>query len=224
MFEAARITDVTCHEPSLNTGPASPDIFIGDQKAWRALPADDWSGLEKGTQAMMELNKMPLLTPAMARPFLTDAEKGLTDAASKAAGHGNAVAAGVTSSAFATLASQDAALTATYRAEEPIDKSMAMKNYTDGIHQASQIAAALSVEAIGKLADQTNCPQCWIIIPHGPGVITRGAPAVFFNDLPATRQQDILYEAIGGPDPVDHGCATVFIGDEGATGALPDSM
>ena len=41
MLEAARITDVTCHQPSLNTGPASPDIYIGDEKAWRALPEDD---------------------------------------------------------------------------------------------------------------------------------------------------------------------------------------
>src|SRR5262245_61428040 len=141
MFEAARISDVTCHEPSLNTGPASPDIFLGDQRAWRALPADDWNGLEKATQAMMELNKIPLLTPAIASPYLIDAEKGLTDAASKAASHGSSAAAGVTASAFGTLASQNTSLTATYRIEEPIDKTMAMKNYADGIHQASQIAA-----------------------------------------------------------------------------------
>src|SRR5262249_2597002 len=129
--------------------------------------------------------------------------------------HGDAAATAAAGSAFATLASQDAALSATYRAEEPIDKQMAMKNYADGIHQASQVAAALTIEAIGKLADQTDCPQVWIIVPHGPGVITRGAPAVFINDLPATRQDDIIYEAIGGPDPVERGEPTVFIGDEG---------
>ena len=213
--QAARITDVTCHQPSLNTGPASPDIYIGDEKAWRALPEDDWGGLEEGTEALMDLNKIEYLTPEMARPYLDDGEEGLKDAAELSAKHGNALAAGIAATAFATLTSQDATLTATYRAEEPIDKKTAMKNYADGIHDASQLAAALTVEAIGKLADQTNCPQVWIIVPHGPGVITRGAPAVYFNDLPATRQDDIIYEAIGGPDPVQRGEPTVFIGDEG---------
>ncbi len=98
---------------------------------------------------------------------------------------------------------------------------MAMKNYADGIHEASQIAAALAVEAIGKLSDQTICPQVWIIVPHGPGVITKGSKTVFINDLPASREEDVLHEAIGGPDPVARGFQSVIIGDEGSHTELP---
>lgn len=221
MPPAARITDVTDHGPTLNTGPCSPDVDIGDQPAWRALPEDDWSGIETATGSMKEMHQMELLTPEMARPYLTDAEKGLKEAAELAAKHGEPAAAGVTASAFATLASKDAALTVIYRAEEPVDKMMAMKNYADGIHEASQIAAALAVEAIGKLSDQTVCPQVWIIVPHGPGVITKGSKTVFINDLPASREEDVLYEAIGGPDPVARGFQSVIIGDEGTHTELP---
>jgi hypothetical protein len=225
MPPAARLTDVTDHVPCLNTGPCSPDIHIGDQRAWRALPEDDWSGLEAATEELKTLNKMQLLDPATARPYLTEAEEGLKEAAENAAAHGNNLAASVTASAFATLMAKDAELTAIYKAELPIDETMAKKNYADGIHDASQIAAAMSVEAIGKLSDQTNCPQVWIIIPHGPGVITKGAPSVYFNDLPAAREEDVLYEAIGGPDPVAKGFPTVIIGDEeGTSGSWLDNV
>ncbi len=218
MPPAARLTDVTDHGPTLNTGPCSPDVDIGDQPAWRALPEDDWSGIEDATSSMKEMHQMPALTPEMARPYLNDAEEGLEDASELAASHGEPAAAAVTAAAFAELVSQDAMLTAQYRAEEPIDKQMAMENYAEGIHDASQIAAALAVEVIGKLADQTVCPQVWIIVPHGPGVITKGSKTVFINDLPASREEDVLYEAIGGPDPVAQREQSVIIGDEGRPG------
>ncbi len=36
---AARVGDLTSHAPPLSPGPGSPNVFIGGQPAWRALPA-----------------------------------------------------------------------------------------------------------------------------------------------------------------------------------------
>ncbi|MBM3785703.1 MAG: hypothetical protein FJW30_15160, partial [Acidobacteria bacterium] len=48
--------------------------------------------------------------------------------------------------------------------------------------------------------------------PHGPGMVIDGSKTVQINFLPACREGDTVLEALGGPDKIQKGCATVKIG------------
>ena len=55
--------------------------------------------------------------------------------------------------------------------------------------------------------------------PHGPGVVIDGSATVLINNMPACRMGDSLLEAIGPPNKIAKGDATVLIGGEQS--ALP---
>ncbi len=61
MPEAVRVGDMTAHSTPVQ-GQGSPDVFIGNMKAWRAVPADLGSGLEDASkQVKAIMDKFPSL-------------------------------------------------------------------------------------------------------------------------------------------------------------------
>ena len=60
-------------------------------------------------------------------------------------------------------------------------------------------------------ADIHNCPLSSGPVPHVGGVVMAGSVTVFINNLPATRQGDMVTE-IGPPNTIVMGCPTVLIG------------
>ncbi|RMF77864.1 MAG: hypothetical protein D6744_10815, partial [Planctomycetota bacterium] len=216
MPQAARKLDPTNHGQLLSPGPASPDVNIEYKKAWRALPVGVGVGLEIATGAMKLLMDPPMVLPPTAAAHITVAEGGFNASANGAAGAGNGAAAAGVSSAMASLNAANAALTATWTTASaaPGGEPAATQAYTLGIKQAAGAAAAAAVNAIAAgIADVHNCPMSSGPAPHGPGVVTRGCETVFINYLPAARQNDVVYEATGGADPIAVGAASVNIGD-----------
>ncbi len=64
-------------------------------------------------------------------------------------------------------------------------------------------------------ADFHTCPQqipAVVPIPHVGGLVMVGSATVLINNLPAARQNDIVVETPGGPNPILMGCPTVIIG------------
>ncbi len=214
---AARTTDTTSHGTPLSPGPGSPDVMIGFLPAWRALPAGVGAGIESASNAMQTLMSSPALTPADATANLAQAQAGFSQAAGAAAAKGNAGAPGATASAFTTLQSTNATLSATYATASaaPGGQPAATIAYTEGIKAAAAAAASAAMSAIAGMTDMHVCPIPVPIPPHGPGVVTQGSKSVLINNLPAVRQNDKVFEAAGGPDPIAMGCPTVLIGDDG---------
>jgi uncharacterized Zn-binding protein involved in type VI secretion len=82
--------------------------------------------------------------------------------------------------------------------------------------QAAKAAAAASmsttiVSSAGG-ADIHNCATPLPVPPHGPGVVINGSRTVLINGLPACRLGDRIVEAVGPPNKIVAGCATVLIG------------
>ncbi len=82
--------------------------------------------------------------------------------------------------------------------------------------QAAKAAAAASmsttiVSSAGG-ADIHNCATPLPVPPHGPGVVINGSRTVLINGLPACRLGDRIVEAVGPPNKILAGCATVLIG------------
>ena len=61
-------------------------------------------------------------------------------------------------------------------------------------------------------ADIHNCATPLPVPPHGPGVVISGSLTVLINGLPASRLGDTIVEALGPPNKILAGCATVLIG------------
>ncbi|MEG4395804.1 PAAR domain-containing protein [Microcoleus sp. BROC3] len=61
-------------------------------------------------------------------------------------------------------------------------------------------------------ADVHNCATPLPLPPHGPGVVIGGSLTVLINGLPASRLGDTIVEALGPPNKISAGCATVLIG------------
>jgi uncharacterized Zn-binding protein involved in type VI secretion len=82
--------------------------------------------------------------------------------------------------------------------------------------QAAKAAAAATmsttiVSSAGG-ADIHNCATPLPVPPHGPGVVINGSRTVLINGLPACRLGDRIVEAVGPPNKILAGCATVLIG------------
>jgi len=75
-------------------------------------------------------------------------------------------------------------------------------------------AASMSSTIVGRAggADIHNCATPLPVPPHGPGVVIGGSPTVLINGLPASRLGDTIVEALGPPNKILAGCATVLIG------------
>lgn len=220
MPPAARVGDPTQHGPPLNPGIGSLTVLIGNQPAWRALPAGVGSGLDSASDTMKSLMDAPVLTPADATPKLVQVQTGMAESAGKAGAEGNAAAAGATSGAFATLTTVNTTLTTawTTASAAPGGQPAANTAYTEGIKAAAAAAASAAMAAVAGMTDTHICPNPCPIPPHGPGVVTKGSSTVLIDGLPAVRQDDKVVEACGGPDPIAKGCDTVLIGDDGGGG------
>lgn len=214
MPAAARKSDPTGHGTPLSPGPASPDVNIGYARAWRALPAGVGGGIEKASSAAAGLMNKTQLRPAEIVDALADISGGLTDSAAAAGQEGNAAAAGATATALAGFAAANATLTTAYgTAASSGPEPAAAEAYAKGLQAALAAAAGAAVSAIAAMTDTHTCPTVSGPSPHGPGVVTRGCATVFVNYLPAAREGDKVFEAVGGPDPIAKGCMTVNVGD-----------
>ncbi|GMU20133.1 MAG: hypothetical protein AMXMBFR13_02320 [Phycisphaerae bacterium] len=214
MPAAARKTDNTSHGPPLSPGPGSLTVSIGNLAAWRALPAGVGDGLEQASNTMKQLMDSPQLTPPDATAKLAQVQAGLTQSAAAAAANGNPAAAGAVTGAFSALIATNATLTATYATASaaPGGQPAATTAYTQGIKAAAASAASAAVSAIAVMVDMHNCSIPVPPMPHGPGVVTKGSSTVFIDNLPAARQDDKVFEACGGSDPIAKGEPTVEIG------------
>jgi len=75
-------------------------------------------------------------------------------------------------------------------------------------------AATMSTTIVSSAggADIHNCATPLPVPPHGPGVVINGSRTVLINGLPACRLGDRIVEAVGPPNKILAGCATVLIG------------
>lgn len=69
-----------------------------------------------------------------------------------------------------------------------------------------------AITASAGAADIHNCTTLLPQPPHGPGVVINGSTTVMINNLPACRQDDTILEAVGPPNKITAGDATVLIG------------
>ena len=76
------------------------------------------------------------------------------------------------------------------------------------------LLASMSSMIIGAAAgaDIHSCLTPLPIPPHGPGVVIDGSKTVMIDNLPACRMGDTILEAVGPPNKIADGCATVTIG------------
>lgn len=226
MPPAARVADPTGHGPPLNPGPGSPDILIGYMPAWRALPSSVGGAVESASKDMNSFMTTPVLTPASAASKIVKISTGLVQAGAQAAAEMNPAAASAAASSVVTLNATNISLTAAWTAASAVPGGQPAANtaYTEGIKAAAATAATATFGAIGGMTDMHNCPVPVPIPPHGPGMVTKASTTVIFNNLPACRQDDQLFEAAGGADPIAMGEQTVLIGDEtGSGGPAPQA-
>ena len=221
MPHAARLFDLTSHGTPLIPGPGCPTVFIGFQPAWRALPSAMASAVEGISNAMNSFVTRPQMTPADATVSLVQISQGLVQAGAAAAANGAPAAAATAGSMVAALNAANVALTATWAAASVVPGGQPAANiaYTEGIKAAAAAAASAVMASMAGLSDMHTCP---IPAPttHGPGFVTRGSSTVNIGNLPAARQNDRVFEACGGADPIAMGCPTVNIGDGGIPGAF----
>ena len=215
MPQAARSMDLTSHGPPLNPGPGCLTVRIGGMNAWRALPIGMADALEGASNAVNSFVTRPQMTPVDATASLATIFPRLTAAAGLAAANGAPGAPAAAVSGIATVTATNVTLTATWAAASIVPGGQPAANiaYTTGIQTALAAAASATFSAMASLTDMHVCPIPIPIPPHGPGFVTRGSPWVNIGGLSAARQQDQVYEACGGSDPVAMGCLTVFIGD-----------
>lgn len=213
MPKAATKTSLTAHGNPLSPGPGSGDVNICCQPAWRALPAGVGAGIETASNAAKAIMDSPQLRPPDAAAKLTEISQGLSQAAGAAAGAGNAAAVAATSSALAGLTTANTALATAYTtAASSGPEPAAAEAYAKGLQAAVSAATGAAVSAIAAMTDLHTCSAPCAVGPHGPGVVTMGSSSVFINKLPASREQDKVFEAAGGPDPISKGAPTVNIG------------
>jgi len=124
--------------------------------------------------------------PAAAAAAL-QAAKQVSDAAIKSAEAATAAAAGTPGAPAAKAAEETAKATA-----------------------AAQMGSMIS--SMAGPADIHACTTPLPVPPHGPGVVIDGSKTVVINNLPACRLGDTVLEAVGPPNKIVMGCATVIIG------------
>ncbi len=221
MPAAARVNDATAHGPPLAPGPGSPDVVIGNQAAWRAVPSGVAGSVNDVSSAMQGFMKKSTMTPADAAADLAQINQGLTRLAADGAGAGASGAPAAAAGQVATLNATNASLTSAWAAANavPGNQAAAAAAYTQGIKNAAAAAASGVMSSLAGVADMHNCPNPTPTPPHGPGFVTKGSATVFINNLPAVRQGDQVMETCGGADPIAVGLASVEIGDlAGAAG------
>ena len=192
---AARLFDPTAHGAPLNPGPGCGSVLIAYMPAWRALPEALAAAVEGISNAVGPFMLRPQMTPVDAAPSLAEISGRLVAGGAAAAGQGDLSASAKSASAVAAINTANAALTTTWTAASVVPGGQPAANvaYTQGIQAAEW---------------HSSQP----VAPHGPGFVTRGSATVNIGNLPAARQNDQVYEACGGTDPIAMGCPTVNIG------------
>lgn len=80
---------------------------------------------------------------------------------------------------------------------------------------AKAAAAATMGSAITSAAGGSDIHGCTTLLPippHGPGIVITPSATVMIANFPAARQGDEILEAVGPPNKISMGCATVLIG------------
>jgi uncharacterized Zn-binding protein involved in type VI secretion len=220
MSEAVRVGDLTAHGVPLQ-GSGSPDVSIGGQKAWRAMPEGAGDGLDEAsndTKAIMDVKPTPAtaFAPPSVIPKAVKIETTMMKVAAqveKALGRPGA-SAGVTAG-FATLKTTTITLTAAYTAAAavPGGEPGARVAFTMGYQQALSAAMGAAVSSLAGDWDMHSCPQA-TPAAHGPGFVIKACKTIFINKRPAVVKGHKVVEAAGGSAPVNIGCGTVFFGDK----------
>jgi uncharacterized Zn-binding protein involved in type VI secretion len=190
-------------------------VNVGFLGAWRALPIGMAGAIEGVSNAMNSFLLRPVMTPVDASISLAQITQGLTAAAALGAQNGAAGASAAATGAISGLMTANTSLTTAWGLASVVPGGQPAANiaYTEGIKAAAAAAASAVFSSMASLTDMHVCPIPVPIPPHGPGFVTRGSPWVNIGGLSAARQQDQVFEACGGPDPISLGCANVFIGD-----------
>lgn len=219
---AARVLDPVTHPipPVLTGGPGSPDVMIGGQPAWRALPASVGAALDSLSNAMNSFMTTPVLTPASAASQIAQISQSMTKLGAEAAAAGSPGTSTAASSGLTAVNTTNTTLTATWTTASaaPGGQPAANVAYTEGIKAAMAGAATATLSSMAGISDMHTCGTPVPIPPHGPGFVTKGASDVFVNGLPLARQNDKVMEAAGGANPIAMGCPTVNVGDSGGSG------
>jgi hypothetical protein len=207
-------------------GAGSPDVLIGNMKAWRAMPDGVGAGLEEASQdakAVMDVRPTP--AEAFAPPAVIPKAAKIEITMTKVAGQVEAElktpgASAAVATAFATLKVTTATLTAAYTAAAaaPGGEPGARVAFTTGYQIALSAAMSSAVSAMAGPWDMHACAQS-TPAPHGPGMVMQGCKTVFINNLPAVMKGQKVQEAAGGPTGVVMGCDTVIIGDRAPGGS-----
>ena len=100
---------------------------------------------------------------------------------------------------------------ATAAAPEPASKAAA-KAAEEATKAASAVAMGTLISSTAAGADIHICSQPLPIPPHGPGVVIDGSKTVMINGLPACFVGNTIVEAVGPPNKITNGLATVLIG------------
>lgn len=222
MPPAARIMDPVSHPlpPILTGGPCSPDVVIGGQPAWRAVPAALGAAIDGMSNAMKSFMDTPMMTPADAAAKIAQISAKMGEVAGKASAEGVASAAAASSSAMTAITTANTALSTAWGTASvvPGGQPAANQAYTLGIKAAMATGASAVMSAMAGMFDIHTCTTPTPIPPHGPGAVTKGAADVFINNLPAAREGDKVMEAAGGANPIAKGCPTVNIGEDSGGG------
>lgn len=127
---------------------------------------------------------------------------------------------GLPLAAVAALQSAKTASDTTIQAAEAATKAAAGTPGAPAAFAAEQAAKGAALAAMGAAisaaaAAGSDIHQCMTpspVPPHGPGVVIDGSATVLINNMPACRMGDSLLEAIGPPNKIAKGDATVLIG------------
>lgn len=127
---------------------------------------------------------------------------------------------GLPAAAVSALQSAKAASDATVQAAEAVTLAAAATPAAPAAYAAEQavkaaalaaMSAAISSAAAGG-SDVHQCATPSPLPPHGPGVVIDGSATVMMNNMPACRAGDTLLEALGPPNKITGGEASVVIG------------
>jgi hypothetical protein len=183
MPEAVRVGDLTAHSAPLQ-GTGSPDVFIGGQKAWRAMPEGAGDGLDeasKDTKAIMDVKPTP--ATAFAPPTVIPKAAKIEATMMKVAAQvekalGMCGPSGGVTAAFTTLKATTITLTTAYTsaAAAPGGEPGARVAFTMGYQQALSTAMGAAVSAMAGPWDTHTCPQA-TPAAHGPGIVIKLRPA-----------------------------------------------
>lgn len=127
---------------------------------------------------------------------------------------------GVPAAAVAALQAAKAASDAVVNAAEAATIAAAGTPGAPAVYAAEQAAkasalSAMSASIAAAAASGSDIHQCATpspLPPHGPGVVIDGSTTVMINNMPACRAGDTLLEALGPPNKIVGGAASVVIG------------